>query len=110
MGYTHMMVRSIILGQKKTNNKDTVKENDPDNIFACPVTNGDTDIPAKEESEKIIEETKEEKNKEDEISFGMPIEDKAEESEKIVEETKEEKINNSVSEEPKKKRGRKAKI
>lgn len=63
MGYTHMMVRSVILGQKskKTNGKNTVEENDPDNIFACPVTNGDTEVPAKEEAEKVIEEIKEEK-------------------------------------------------
>lgn len=105
MGYTHMMVRSVILGQKskKTNGKNTVEENDPDNIFACPVTNGDTEVPAKEEAEKIVEEIKEEKAAEKEAEetsmiAGNNIVDTEPEKEPVTEEIKP------------RKRGRKAKM
>ena len=95
MGYTHMMVRSVILGQKskKTNGKNTVEENDPDNIFACPVTNGDTEVPAKEEAEKVIEEIKEEKAAKEEaeetsIIAGNNIVDAEPEETPVTEENK----------------------
>ena len=90
-----MMVRSVILGQKskKTNGKNTVEENDPDNIFACPVTNGDTEVPAKEEAEKVIEEIKEEKAAEKEaeetsIIAGNNIVDTELEEKPVTEENK----------------------
>ena len=100
-----MMVRSVILGQKskKTNGKNTVEENDPDNIFACPVTNGDTEVPAKEEAEKIVEEIKEEKAAEKEAEETSMIA-----GNNIVDAEPEEK---PVTEENKpRKRGRKAKM
>lgn len=100
-----MMVRSVILGQKskKTNGKNTVEENDPENIFACPVTNGDTEVPAKEEAEKIVEEIKEEKAAEKEAEetsmiAGNNIVDAEPEEEPVTEEIKP------------RKRGRKAKM
>lgn len=101
MGYTHMMVRSVILGQKskKTNGKNTVEENDPDNIFACPVTNGDTEVPAKEEAEKVIEEIKEEKAAKEEAE--KVIEEKAAKEE--AEETSIIAGNNIVDAEPEEK-------